>query len=72
MLKPIKFSGFSELEKDELMKLDGGIIPFIAVVAAVASVAYGGGYAIGKAKAHYDNNKQKSLPSTPPSYFVCV
>jgi len=52
------------LNSKELRNIIGGIIPLAVawgickVVCVVSAGAYGAGYAIGKAHAHYENNKK--------------
>lgn len=51
------------LTSRELKDINGGIIPLAVawgickIVCVVSAGAYGAGYAIGKAHAHYQNNK---------------
>jgi hypothetical protein len=58
-LKELKLE---ELSYTESKEINGGLIPFVVawgiikIVAAVSAVAYGGAYAIGNARGHYDNN----------------
>ena len=45
---------------DEKTKVKNtGIISVIAVIVIMAFFAYHGGYAIGQAKAHYENSRSK-------------